>query len=955
MKKLILSLTLFLVTGLSLATERISLNGTWQFALAKDEKTAETLSRFYEMEFDDNLFTPTPVPSNWTVLGYEEPTYRDFPNNYGAEGFYFLEFDTPVNIVEQRSLLHFGGVWSSAEVWLNGQYLGRHESGYTSFAFEISGQLTDKGKNRLAVRVRQTPKGWEMDAYDDWRIGGIYRDVEIETMPRSRWIDRVVTQTRFDDHYEDADLNIRVMVSDQSKAYGGIMPQEGPSYELSFRLDAPDGREVACRTKVVEGHPATDRETNITFRLERPLQWTAETPNLYRLTTTLKEEDGTIHERISTIGIREISTNGGVFRINGKSVKLRGVNRHDEHPDVGRATRREHWLKDIKLMKEANINFVRTAHYAPAEGFIELCDSMGLYVGEEISIGGGDKMFHDPLWNGAIMQRVYETVMRDICKPSVIYWSIGNEDPFTSIHLDAARVTKGLDPSRPILYPWRMEEWLPREVDILAPHYWQPEDYDRLAASSNRPIISTEYTHAYGTIGMGGLDTRWKTLTQHATGAGAAIWMWADQGLKTPHPKLKVDLAPDDEHLRITEEGWDGIVDSYRRPTADYWEVKAVYAPVCPAVSEVTFTPGEHSVVIPISNKYDFTDLRQTTIEWTLFVDAEYKASGRTQISGSPHTTNPLTLPLTAVKSVLEDQTVYVKLKFTDVEGFEIGSNTVELVPRTVIKSIPINLVKPIIKKNTHVTIVTVADYSYEFNNLTGELTSIHHNNKPVVTGMTPVIWRNLLEAETSIYGRRRRGEAPPPAPDFSKPVITCEGIESSEENGTIVVKAKSVYKYDEKNTLTVDYLYHITSDSQIKVHYEMYTSFSVPAIPEAGMRLKTADKLSQLKWFGLGPGNTYPNKRISATLGLWDMLANSNAVVNVKETRWIKCSFANHTLRINSKGYLRNESDEPTVIYILSSVLSRPDKSRAAGDPFPKLLTSTGEPFVGEFCISFR
>jgi beta-galactosidase len=172
------------------------------------------------------------------------------------------------------------------------------------------------------------------------------------------------------------------------------------------------------------------------------------------------------------VGFREISTAGGVLRVNGQAIKLRGVNRHDEHPDTGRATTPAQWLQDIKLMKAANINYIRLAHYPPSEGFIDLCDELGMYVSNEISMGYGGDQMHNPALAGAALLRSYATVARDINHPSVIIWTVGNEDPLTSLHLAALRTVKGLDPTRPLLMPWRAETWLPPEIHLLSPHYF---------------------------------------------------------------------------------------------------------------------------------------------------------------------------------------------------------------------------------------------------------------------------------------------------------------------------------------------------------------------------------------------------------------------------------------------------------------------------------------------------
>jgi beta-galactosidase len=301
------------------------------------------------------------------------------------------------------------------------------------------------------------------------------------------------------------------------------------------------------------------------MHLRSPLHWTAETPNLYTLHVDLVEDGQVSHTRTRTIGFRQISTAGGIFRVNGQAIKLRGVDRHDEYPDVGRATTPANWRQDITLMKAANINFIRTSHYPPAEGFLDLCDQMGMYVVDEAPMG---RDMNNPSYASAAMLRAYETVSRDINHPSVIIWSVGNEDPLTSLHLAAIRTVKGLDPTRPVLMPGSGDEWLPPEIDILAPHYYKAAHYDELAGRSTRPIVTTEYTHAYGTDGFGGLEDRWKALTKHPAGAGGAIWMWADQGLQVTRD---IPGGGKTSVLELNPDGIDGIVGSYREPQRDYW------------------------------------------------------------------------------------------------------------------------------------------------------------------------------------------------------------------------------------------------------------------------------------------------------------------------------------------------------------------------------------------------
>lgn len=767
-------------------------------------------------------------------------------------------------------------------------------------------------------------------------------------MPEKRWIDNVVAKTEFDAQFQDADLKIRAMISDRQRAtLPGNYPSPGKTYDVLFTLSTTDGKEVAKRQLTIPAHIATDREVSLTFRIENPNRWTAETPYLYNLKVELLEEGKTSHVRTERVGFRQITTEGGVFRINGQAVKLRGVNRHDEHPDVGRATTHEHWLQDITLMKEANINYIRMAHYTHAKGFIELCDEMGMYVGNEISLGGAGGLMYDPSFSGAVTERTYETVMRDINSPSIIYWSVGNEDPLTSLHMLSVRLTKALDPTRPILLPWRAEEWLPEEVDILAPHYWTPQEYDRLAAHSNRPIITTEYTHAYGHTGLGTLEGRWKALTKHPSGAGAAVWMWADQGLKTPHKKPRKDLEPNDEYLRITGEGWDGIVDSYRNLTDDYFETKAVYAQVYPSVDKLAFTPGQTSARVPIQNDFDFTDLNTVKISWNIFEDEKTLASGNGIISGKPHSESAFILPMEKLKTVQHGKTYYAWFTFTNADGKEINRQAVELQPKNAAQPPLTTKEKLSVIKGENLT-VTVGNASYAFNPKTGQLVSANSKNSQLITDIRPIIYRKPDLCEVTISGGRQVRDGV----DLNNYTPSVKTWKVKEADDKVVIAANVEYKIDDKNRFTTTYRYTVNTDGHLTIYYEILPEVQIPWLPIVGMTIQSAPELNQIKWLGLGPYDAYPNRQAAAILGVWGGKAGSDAVAGNKATRWIERSGSVGKFSIYNNSYMEHKASAPEAIHILSDVVGRPEKGRKADESFPQLETKTGVPFVGEFSI---
>lgn len=951
--------TFFAIIGLLInfqifAQEQINLNGTWRFSLAKTQEEADQLLKFYSDKFDSSSFKSVPVPSNWAVLGFEEPVYRGFEGDKASEGFYLHDFKVPTDWKEKNMLLHFGGVWSSAEVWLNGNLIGTHHGGYTSFAFNVSDKIKVGESNRLAVRVRQVNPDYKFDVYDDWTLGGIYRDVTLEAFPKKRWIDGIVVKTDFDNLFQDADLKISAMVGDRNKeTLPGNYPSPGESYNLRVTLSTKEGKEVSSQEVLVPAHTATNRDILVNMRIKSPQHWTAETPYLYNLRIDLIEKNKIVHSRTERVGFREISTDGGVFRINGQAVKLRGVNRHDEHPDVGRATTREHWLQDIKLMKDANINYIRMAHYPHTKGFIELCDELGMYVGEEVSLGGAAELMYDPSFSGEVLQRSYETVVRDLNRPSIIYWSIGNEDALTTLHMASVKLIKGLDPTRPVLLPWRAEEWLPTEVDILSPHYWHPREYDQLASRSNRPIISTEYTHAFGVDGFGGLEARWKALTKHPSGAGAAIWMWADQGIKTPvlRPKDKSSkLSEGDEYLRIDDAGWDGIVDSYRNLTRDYWETKAVYAQVYPAVNKVLFTLGEASVSIPIQNDFDFTNLNNIKIAWSIREDEKELASGSGKIDGIPHTESTFKLPLEKLTTISEGKTYYAWFIFTNAEGTEINRKAVELCPRMeqLPKTLPVGKLSVI--KGDEITI-DAGEVRYIFNSKTGQLVSASLKGKVLVKDLRPVIWRKLDRAEVSVVGKKEASEAV----DLNRYTQSVIAWNIEENQSSFVINATVNYLVDSKNQFTTIYRYSIGADGKLDVNYQIKTKVTVPCLPIVGMVYDAVPELNRFKWLGLGPYDAYVNKQSAAILGVWGGLDKDKETDGTKVMRWVEQSGEIGSVRISNLGYLEHNIAKPETVYILSGVLGRPEKGRKADESVPQLRTDTGEPFVGKFKIELK
>lgn len=894
--------------------DALGLDGEWRFLLAPSAAHAERFTRFHEQEFDAAAFTTIPVPSNWMMQGFEDPRYV---NGTESEGFYLHTFAVPEGVGDRRVLLHFGGVWQSAEVWLNGRRLGRHDSGFTGFAFEATAAIKPGAENRLAVRVRQQTKFMKLDCNDDWALAGIYRGVWLQFTPKRLWLDRVEVQTRFDTDYRDAELSLRVFIArhDKGQWVGALPPWLAPSppFEVRATLSTPGGETVRRETftgTITGNH--NGRDVPMTMTVRAPAQWTAETPNLYDLRVELATGGQTIQTWNDRIGFREVSTAGGVLRINGSVVKLRGVCRHDLEPDTGRATRPERWRAEIALMKAANINAVRLVHYPHAEGFVRLCDEMGLYVLAEIPFGFGGELCEDPSFAGNVLQRVHETVERDRNRPSVIIWDIGNEDPFTPVHLAAARALKGFDPTRPALLPLRAEEELPPEIDILAPHYWTAEEYDILAARSTRPIVTTEYTHALGPDDFGELQERWDALTRHPSGAGGMIWMWADQGLRRPINGRPVydPMRDKDKYTRDGQElvlhtrigpneiidahgnlGTDGIVDPDLTPQRDYWETKAVYAPVRVLADRIPFQPGQESVSIPLRNDYDFTDLATVGVAWTLYRDGEALASGEAKVQAPPRTATALVVPTEAIAADAPRGVHYLHLVFTNAAGLEITRRSVRLgwtpaPPEPQIKG------RVTAEKQGDTLLVRAGDARYAFDAQTGELAALDVSGKGMLRGTSIVVWRSPTWCERNVIDRRERVY---PWDSFLQNLPgVARAWRFAEEDEGVRVTATTEYRADERNTVTVDYTYRVTPAGALKIDYVVTPRVDIEWLPEIGIALKPESEPQNLSWLGLGLRSSLPNKTAAALFGQWSAAIGSAEANGTKSgVEWLRLTTA--------------------------------------------------------------
>ena len=644
----------------------IFLDGMWKFHLYKDAAP----EGFHLQDYDDSQWSEIEVPGCWDALGLVRPRYVS-PEK--VEGIYRTSFDVPSSWKDEHVFIRFDGVLRGYEFWINGQYAGRWESAYNSCQFDITG-LVRTGENLLAVRVYTEYKGTGFDSNDDWGQVGINRSVSIFPVSNLHLADLSVTTAELTE--DSATVKVDALLDAFEK-------NSSKRENVEILIHDPNGAEIySWKDRCSHDSIAINKSIHIS----RPYLWTAETPFLY----TLSVKTGKKSREIVRFGIREVKVVKEKLLINGRPVKLRGVNHHDTDPFAGKVISRESLLHDMKMMKEANINFIRCSHYPKSPEFYSLCDSLGFYVMDEVPFGFGEEHLNDPAYLETLVDRAHATVIRDRNHPSVIIWSIGNENHLTDIAKKTGIFVKELDPTRPICYPMihnyflSLDFNLPDFVDIYAPHYPTVHTLRYYAAAADRPVILTEYCHTLGQS-LEQHDELWEIIEENDNLAGGAIWEWSDQGMVDNNAEFpgrfrySQDLWLKDSTRIVMagDAGTDGLVYAERTPLSNYYEVRKNYAQAKILTSSLTGIRGMNRLTLEIANRYDFIDLKDAVrIGWSLYDGRTFLTGGEIVPACPPGNTARETVEVT-----LHDdpaQRCYImKVNVTDSEGLSLGDYSI--------------------------------------------------------------------------------------------------------------------------------------------------------------------------------------------------------------------------------------------------------------------------------------
>ena len=917
----------------------ICLDGTWKFRWTPvpDERIVE----FYQTDFNDKDWVGFPVPANWEVNGYGTPIYVsagypfkiDPPRVMGEPkvdyttykernpvGQYRRSFQLPAGWEARgQTLLRFEGVMSAFYVWINGERVGYSQGSMEPSEFNITNYL-HAGENQIALEVYRYSDGSYLEDQDFWRFGGIHRSIHLLHTPDIRIRDYAVRTLPVSTDYQDFILQI----DPQFSVYRGMT---GKGTTLQGVLKDASGREIATLKGDVEDILDLEHKAGrmnewypqrgprklgrMSATIKSPKRWTAETPYLYKLHLTLLTAEGEVIEQVEqSVGFRSVEIRNGQLLVNGAPVRFRGVNRHEHDPRTARVMSEERMLQDILLMKQANINAVRTSHYPNVSRWYELCDSLGLYVMDEADIeehGLRGTLASTPDWHAAFLDRAVRMAERDKNHPSIVMWSMGNESGYGPNFAAISAWLHDFDPTRPVHYEGAQGaggESDPKTVDVISRFYTrvkqeylnpgiaEGEDKERAEnarwerlleiaerTNDNRPVMTSEYAHSMGNA-LGNFKEYWDEIYSNPRMLGGFIWDWVDQGIYKTLPDGRIMVAyggdfGDKPNLKAF--CFNGLLMSDRETTPKYWEVKKVYSPV-----ELRVESGE----LRVTNRNHHTDLSQYRCLWTLSIDGKQKDQGEItlpEVAPGESETIPLPVSIADMKAsakatsdlrltisfILKRDALWAKA------GHEVAWEQFCIQEGALLSSKLENRGRLKVRADEEHLSISGSGFSIQWEkNATGSLTSLTYHGKemlahPADFPLQPVTqafraptdndksFGNWLAKDWSLH-------------QMDNPRISLDSFKHEvREDGAVIVRVQTRNRYKEGMIVT-KFLYTILSDGTIDLKTTFQPQGILPELPRLGIAFCLSSDYNTFIWQGRGPQDNYPDRKTSAAVGLW-------------------------------------------------------------------------------------
>ncbi len=840
------------------------------------------------------------VPGHWQLQGFDRPIYTNikypFPCNppvvpeANPTGCYERTFNLPTDweVGEEQIRIIFEGVDNAFHIWCNAEWVGYSQDSRLPAEFDLSSYLTP-GENTLSVLVMRYSDGSYLEDQDMWNLSGIYRSVYLLTKPAAKILDLRVN-AELDEHYQDGVLQLRVDV------------EEAKGCRIGVALYAPGPDDAAAivkethslGTRQIDERGAYSDRCELLIQVPTPQPWSAECPNLYRLTVSLLDIEGQVIEcEACDVGFRRIEILHGQLRVNGQPLLIRGVNKHEHDPDTGHTESLEQVERDLKLMKQHNFNAVRCSHYPHQPGFYRLCNRLGLYVVDEANIETHGvrpmgRLADDPAWAPAFLERMTRMVSRDFNHPSVILWSLGNESGYGAAHDAMYHWVKRADPSRPIQYEGGGSATA--ATDIICPMY--ARTHDDLPQGNNlgpkrslmnwltvegetRPIILCEYAHAMGNS-LGNFADYWQVFRNELRLQGGFIWDWVDQGLTKECSDGQGYWAyGGDFGDQINDRQFciNGLVFPDRTSHPALFEAKRCQQP---------FVAALEGSVLKVTSEYLFRRCDNELLHWQLIDQGGSIDSGTLELALQPSGSVEIALP-EAINSSLEPRWLNVRINqiqatsWSDADHevarwqFELGAKIdgMTLAPASAVS----------IETEADTYRVRSGKTHWTIDRHTGRLTSWLKDGTEILhTELADNFLRAPLDNDIGTSEAERMDPNSWLARWHSAGLFALEHrcLQTTVVAGGQTITAEHGYYSNDKLLLKSRWLFHFSDDEQARMEINVEVDPAVPPLPRVGISMRLAQSTDSVAWFGRGPHENYPDRQASADLGHWRLPLSS-------------------------------------------------------------------------------
>lgn len=861
-----------------------SLNGEWKFNLVSEP--SQRPMTFYSEDFDTSDWDIITVPSNWEMAGYDKPIYcnveyphanqppyirrRSGYSGYGVNpvGSYIREFNVPASWSDKEIFVNFEGIYSAAYVWVNGKYVGYTQGANNNHEFDITDQAKT-GSNTIAVQVFRWSDGSYLECQDMFRMSGIYRDVTLYATPKTFVRDHYITsELAPSSNYTSGTVNVDFTVANRSESVS--------TSTVNAKLYSPSGQLVYefPAANVAALQPGSEKTVSVNAQLTDLKLWSAETPDLYTLEVSLRDNSGNETEAFSTkYGFRHIEIKDRVVYINGQKVFFKGANRHDTHPEFGRAVPMESMLLDVTMMKQNNINTIRTSHYPNQPKMYAMFDHFGLYTMDEADVEchANTNISGYSSWAPAFVDRGIRMVLRDRNHPAVIFWSMGNESGCGSNFKKEYDAMKALD-SRIIHYEGQ-GTW--SYTDLTSNMYPALNVLTSLDSNSDsRPHFICEYAHAMGNA-IGNLQEYWDLIEGSNRIIGGCIWDWVDQAIYNP-----AELIAGNPRGYYTGSDFpgphqgnfcsNGILAPDRKPSAKLQEVKKVYQ----YVKFSKFNPETKSVTV--RNAYNFWNLDRFNIVWEVLKNGEVSQSGT--VSGfklAPGASSALTIPYTAEITADAEYLLNVKFELKEsLPGIDAGHllaqeqfaiNSRPSLAKIEMENLPATLVV-----NTASGVVIEGDgFSYSFGE-NGVLSSIIVGNSELIHNGNGLKYDHYRYIENDKY-------------DNSYCSVETSSVNhevlGGDASGARAVKVTAVHNARGFCNYAVEYIVYADGRMDIKADFTPTSSNG----RRMGMSMMMTGGYEKVEYYGRGPLANYIDRKTGAFIGRYETTVDDMHELYVK------------------------------------------------------------------------